>query len=822
MRDIDTTVNFMRDLLKHDASTRSNTSSPGYGSTPVPAAQSKDATMYKHDDSRSGTYKPSGRHLDRKSVRYAGEDSSADIGDIRRQLQNTSALLDRSNEDSMRKSAEDEELEQEVDDLKYKVKRIQQDIEYVSKGRRSAEKDEEKRKYERELLYLMHEKLPELERRQRQREDEKRMEDRAGVRARDKRNETHGRYSRDDRDERDDRDWLRGTYDRDRDRDRASYRRDSRDRDRDYDRDRNDDRYRDRSRDRNEDRDYRPRSPPQNRSPPPAPPPVPAAAASAPPAPPAPTSQAAAAPSTKNMSAEERTKFIREQAQRRIQDRLKALGVESAPTDQPTVDRSVEDRLQQEKQEAAEKAQKAEKEQQAREEARQARLAGTGGSKDEGKPKSPQPPVEAQKSAPKPPPSMGGKKVPPAPPNPRTGNNPSKARPPPVSAPAEDPAEVEIRRREEAMQKAKEDRKKRLQELDQEEAEERKREEDILAARKSRSVASQQSTPPVGTSPPPPPPIQAAPTDKGNNPFRKPNAAAAASSPTPAAGGAFNPFFKPQPASQPASSTSGEAPPPPPPPPPPPGGAQTASAAEAREAFSPPPPSASDDWEQIQERDANDSDSSDDDYATSRASRAGLASALFGNLASAPGSGAGSRPGSTAPAAPAAPPAALQKLGGGNPSAGRGALLSAIQGGGLGGLKKTPKTVDMSAPPVSGRVIGDAAPPDHIRTTAPEPHSPPPAADDSFTQKSSNRQSVDWYAGLAADQAQGHPAASYDSALGSTQEEDESVSNGNGNGTGGPDINVSNEDGEDLSEFDFSKCKYLLLPYLEGKVVRLS
>ena len=139
MRDIDTTVNFMRDLLKHDASSRSNTSSPSYGATPVSAAQSKDATMYKHDDSRSATYKPSSRHLDRKSVRYAGEDSSADIGDIRRQLQNTSALLDKSNADSMRRSAEDEELEAEIDDLKYKVKRIQEDIEYVSKGRRKAE-----------------------------------------------------------------------------------------------------------------------------------------------------------------------------------------------------------------------------------------------------------------------------------------------------------------------------------------------------------------------------------------------------------------------------------------------------------------------------------------------------------------------------------------------------------------------------------------------------------------------------------------------------------------------------------------------------------
>ena len=565
MRDIDTTVNFMRDLLKHDASTRSNTSSPGFGGTPVPAAQSKDATMYKHDDSRGATYKPSSRHLDRKSVRYAGEDSNAEIGDIRRQLQNTSALLDRTNEEHSRKSAEDEALEQEVDDLKYRVKRIQEDIEYVSKGRKSSEKGEERRKLERELLFLMHEKLPELERRQQQREDERRMEERAGVRARDKRNETLGRYGRDERDERDerdDRDWLRGTYDRERSRERDYYRRDSRsgdrdsrsgDRDirgggRDYDRERDYDSYRDRSRDRNVNRDYRPRSPPQVRSQPPAPPPVPAATASAPPPLPAPTSQAAAAPSTKNMTAEERTAFIREQAQRRIQDRLKALGVEAAPADQHAVDKSVEERLEREKQEAAEKAKTAEREQEAREQARQVRLADAGGMKEDNKLSSPQPPTDPPKSAvkqPKPaptPPAPRNNKQAPVPPAPRPGA-PAPPKPHASAAAtspscAEDPEEGEIRRKEEAMAKAKEERRKRLQELERQEEEERKEEERIAARSKPREQVSPALavSPPSEASPAPPAP--------GYNPFRKP-AVGAAATPSPAAGG-FNPFFKPQ------------------------------------------------------------------------------------------------------------------------------------------------------------------------------------------------------------------------------------------------------------------------------------
>lgn len=87
--------------------------------------------------------------------------------------------------------------------------------------------------------------------------------------------------------------------------------------------------------------------------------------------------------------------------------------------------------------------------------------------------------------------------------------------------------------------------------------------------------------------------------------------------------------------------------------------------------------------------------------------------------------------------------------------------------------------------------------------SSPHPVSPlKRSAEDSFTPSNSHRQSVDWYAGLAADQS--HPSASRESGLDSTQEEDEPNTNGDA-----PEINVSNGDVDDLSEFDLSKCDFL-------------
>ena len=861
MRDIDSTVHFMRDLLKHETTSRSSASSPGLSDPRLSANNSKDAKVYKHDDS-SSAYKPSSRHLDRKSVRYAGEDPDADISDIRRQLQNTSMMLDRSAEDSSRKSAEDEQLEQEMDDLKYRVKRLQEDIDYVSKGRRSADKDEERRKLERELLFLMHEKLPELERRQKRREEEKAMEERAGIRARDRRNEDVGRF-RDRDDDRSGGDWLKGSYDRDRerDRDRRDYDRDRRDRDRDdsYRRPRS------RSRSTSRDRYKRAPSPPSTRSAPPAPS-APSADAAPPPAPAPPKSTKAAAPSTANMSPEQRKAFIRAQAQARIQERLKALGVDSgsgtSTPAEPAVDTSVQDRLEQEKKEAEEKSKKAEEEHKAREEARRRKMGVSEPESpaekkhEQAAPASPAPLKSAMKKAPAPPPSNApapptsrSAKAPPAPPVSRGAKAPPA---PPVQekkVEEEDPEEAEYRAKEEARNKAREERRARLAAMEKEEEEERKREEEMLAARKNRSMGASPAPPPAPASPAPtaanatsngetPSKEKEASTagTGGYNPFRKPSSGAAASpaQPTPTqGGGGFNPFFRPpaaSPAAQP-SSTSGAPPPPPPPPPP----ATSSPAPQA--AYRPPPPAVEEDWEEIREKDDDsDSDSSDDDYATSRASRGALASALFGGQpcgegGSRPGSGPGSpAPGSGPNSATTAKPpvnkAALAKLGGGAPSpggGGMGALLGAIQGGAR--LKKTETVVKGAG--TGGKVIGDAALPDHIRAGEPPvsageredsapparaPSPPPmprqsaPALESEHEQeeeeneeeyrKNDKRQSVDWYAGLAADQATGGgagPAAAYagGNTLDSHAEEEEKADVG--------------AEGGGLDEFDMTK-----------------
>ncbi|WRT65306.1 uncharacterized protein IL334_002249 [Kwoniella shivajii] len=813
MRDIDTTVNFMKDLLRHEASSRSNTSSPGYGgNSPAPTGGPKDALMYKHSDEAPSTYKPSSRHLDRKSVRYSGEDPDAGLKDIRRKLQNTSSLLEKSAE----KSTEDEELEEEVETLQYRVKRIEEDIEYTSKGRRTAEKDEERRKLERELLYLMHEKLPELERRQERRQEERAMEERAGVRRRDERNQTHGRYDNRER-ERDDHDRYRGTFDRERERDRYDRdQRDTRDRDRDFDR------YdRDSSRDRRGSYD-RPRSPPSSRAPPPAPPPAAvAAAASAPPPPPAPSQ--AAAPSTKNMTPEERKAYIREQAQRRINDRLRALGVESAPSAESAVDTSVQDRLDKEKQEAEEKSKQAEAEQVARDEARKKRLADAGGSahEDEKPASTPASPAQPLKSAFKkpgaPPPAPPSRpKVPPAPPTSRHASTPAaQPAPKPAAQPEEDPEEAEFRRKEEAAAKARAERRARLEALQKEEEEERKQEEALLAARQNRSKAPTPaaiSTPAetVSSPPPPPPapPAPAPPSDTSYNPFRKPGAAPGATpSPAAPATGGFNPFFKPQAA---ASSTTPKSPgnsAPPAPPPAPPAPPAPPVGQVAKNDFRPAPEP---EWEDINEKEADSDDSSSDDETfSSRVGRQGLAQALFGSiLGGGSSSPTTSRPGSTAPAPPAAPPAprappaALANLGGGgDPAQSRGALLSAIQGGAR--LKKA-QTVDKSGPPAAGKVVGDAAPPPHI-SDQPRAISPPPQPredeEDHFATRNANRQSVDWYAGLAADSS--HPAASHaeESTLPPTREEDEPSHAIYEEIKGKEDASS----GDDLEDFDLSK-----------------
>ena len=132
------------------------------------------------------------------------------------------------------------------------------------------------------------------------------------------------------------------------------------------------------------------------------------------------------------------------------------------------------------------------------------------------------------------------------------------------------------------------------------------------------------------------------------------------------------------------------------------------------------------------------------------------------------------------------------------------ALLSSIQGGAR--LRKA-QTVDKSVPPVSGRVIGGADVPAHINTGEP-PASTGQGEDleeDETVQRNSNRQSVDWLGGLAADHSR--PAESAYMSLESTKEEEQPQpqpqANGDGNGADTPSINVEGI-GAELDDFDLS------------------
>src|SRR5882762_8876385 len=357
-RDLDTSVNFLKDILKNDSRARSPSSLDGpvsrlpersFNSSNSPRAGGRqDATVYKHSDSEppGGFYQPRSRHIDRSAIRSNSDADSpaADLSDMKRQLENTAKMLDRASEADSSRTAEDEALDREMSDLKYRVKRVQEDLEYVSRGPRTSGKDEERRKLERELLKLMHERVPEVERRIEDRERRKEREKREWARDRDSRNDRFGRY--DDRDA--DRYSPPRRYDdneRDRSYSRGSYDRDKDDRDRSY------------RRDKSRDRDYdRPRSPPAARSPPPPPPATTPSTISRPPAaPPAPAQSPA--PSTKNMTPEERQAFIRAEARRRMEARMQALGVATpSSSSSPTLDTSVEDRLAQERREAEEKA----------------------------------------------------------------------------------------------------------------------------------------------------------------------------------------------------------------------------------------------------------------------------------------------------------------------------------------------------------------------------------------------------------------------------------------------------------------------------------
>lgn len=346
--------------------------------------------------------------------------------------------------------------------------------------------------------------------------------------------------------------------------------------------------------------------------------------------------------------------------------------------------------------------------------------------------------------------------------------------------------EEKFRAREEALRKQREERSARMRQLEKEEEEQERLEEERYRARVE-ALKARSSTPkvveptspvkvvkepvkpqePVKVTPPAVIPPQASanpatPIEKSTNPFSRLLSQGASAPTTPAV-------------TTPAATTNGN----------------TNPWAAARPQTAPPPSSKSpayqtvpaaneDDWDIIKEKDESGDDSSDDELAQSRTARANIAQQLFGSmlprpqssgppvsLPSSPAPGVGSGvappppPPPPAPAAMFAPPpavaAAVTPAAPGDVSA----LMQSIQGG----MKLRPtKTVDKSAPPVSGRVIGDTAPPLHINVNVP----PPPTSQPNYPErvsslpqptsmmdeappKMSNRQSVGWFTTRAAD-----------------------------------------------------------------------
>ncbi|CDO71918.1 hypothetical protein BN946_scf184940.g65 [Trametes cinnabarina] len=367
---------------------------------------------------------------------------------------------------------------------------------------------------------------------------------------------------------------------------------------------------------------------------------------------------------------------------------MAALGV-VAPSPSPKIDTSVEDRLAQEKKEAEEKAKAAEREAEERARARKERLEGEKALKEGKSPTSPAPPSTTSTPAPPPPPA-GTSQVPTPKPTPPPAPTP-KAKPPAPPPPRKGaPPRPPAPRAPLSVPSPPAPPAPPVPVVDPEEEALKAREAEILRAREERRARLRQ--------------LEQEEEEARLAEERRLQQLAQQRSPVTSPPAPAPPSAPPAPEVDQAASSAAPAPPPPPPPPPPAPPAPLASAPKT----SPP---------------------------TDKASTNPFSKLMRES------------------SAPIATPA---------PTGDRSALLNAIQAGRK--LRKA-QTNDRSAAPISGRVLGDATPPPHI-SAAPSMPSPPtpaerpapqehheenPAPPEMGSVRSANRESVDWYAGLAAE-----------------------------------------------------------------------
>ncbi|KAJ7688608.1 hypothetical protein B0H17DRAFT_1202879 [Mycena rosella] len=140
------------------------------------SAPSCDATIYVHADSQS-TYKPALQHVNRDAVRTSSDINSptADLSNMKHVLANMVQMLDHMAEADRSCTTEDEALEREMADLKYRIKRINEDLDLSAS-------------------WLMHVHVPEVEHKMTLRDERKDQEKRELARERDQWNEQFGRF----------------------------------------------------------------------------------------------------------------------------------------------------------------------------------------------------------------------------------------------------------------------------------------------------------------------------------------------------------------------------------------------------------------------------------------------------------------------------------------------------------------------------------------------------------------------------------------------------------------------------------------------------